>query len=255
MTGSRCSTILHKGEGMNSDLVDKFNSSLLNWAKSAFLEEVRSGFYKAQSLNGLCSRQRVGILREQSAENLQILARVLPLGVWSESPGVDAIRNGLSDDEWKAVESLEAAAVKVYREHWRAGYEHLARQNTAEFREQFRKASKSCIPIVKGIAAKWKCFFTGAGPGEWGLIGERPWGRITVSLTLKRYLDVGYSISICDQQFNSIVFHSAYLGVLGIGGSEWANENAQQVPETLIKAGEFIQWHVGEYEYLIEAIL
>jgi hypothetical protein len=44
-------------------------------------------------------------------------------------------------------------------------------------------------------------------------------------------------------------------GVLGIGPSIWAMERARECPERLRKAGEFIRWHVGEYERILPSVL
>lgn len=225
------------------------------WADRALLLELETDFARARTFDGLIPRQRLGVLRQQSPENLRILARALPLGVWSDSPVAYESRKLLSWEESNALDSLLVASAALRQEHWSASLQRIARGNAPEFRHQFRQGARACNAVIRHIANKWKSSVVTCGAGEWGLLREEPWGTITVSFDLLKYLDLAYSICISDRTRRSLVFHHHYLGVLGIGSSEWSNESAADCPETLNKASEFVQWHVEQYEALVESAL
>ena len=225
------------------------------WAERAFLLELETDFARARTFDGLFPRQRLAVLRQQPPENLRILARALPLGVWSDSPAAYEARKLLLWEERKALDSLLAASATLREDHWYASLRHIERGNVPEFRRQFRQGARACNAVIEQIANKWKTSVVSCEAGEWGLVREEPWGRITVSFDLLKYLDLTYSICLSDRNQHSQVFHHHYLGVLGIGSSEWANESAAQCPETLNNASEFVRWHVEQYEALVERAL
>jgi hypothetical protein len=242
-------------EQANLTLPQKVRKRIQSWAMRTFLVELSTDFSRAQTFTALMSKQRLAIVRAQPQEKLPILASILPLGVWSNHPGVDEVRKRLSAGELAALRGLETASAKLDQGHRSACLELRKKGHTAEFRQQFRKARRACNSVVKEIASKWDYAFASGGAGEWGLIHEKRWGRITVSWMLEPYLDLRYSISLTDLKQERVVFHDAYLSVLGIGPSEWANVNADQCPDTLIKASDFVRWHVDEYETLLEDLL
>ena len=101
---------------------------------------------------------------------------------------------------------------------------------------------------------QWNCVAAGAGPGEWGIVWQRSWGRMTASLNLGRNMSLTYDVSVADNALESIRFHDNYMAVLGIGVGEWAVENADDLAEKLSKAIEFARWHLDEYEALANRI-
>ncbi len=233
----------------------KFNAAVLEWARLGFAEELRTNFERAEQFDNVRNREMLSVLRRQSAEDLGFLAKVLPLGVFRESPDDINNRNRLPSEERQAVEKLRADFDHEYRVHF---YEHtarFARRHDKLIKEQFNIASRKGNAMIKEIASQWEADAVGAARGEWGLILRKDWLKITVSLKLARYMEMGYHVGVSNLTSSErFRFHDSYLGVLGFGMGQWDIETADQFPEKLLRAAEFAMWHVRQYEELLDKI-
>src|SRR6266571_4024507 len=102
---------------------EQFESHLLCWAKTSFAEEVRSEFRRAQKFDAPRTREQLSVVRSQPREALEILARVLPLGVLWGTPAALERCTELSLEERAAVETLKAEYGKLHPTHWAANLE------------------------------------------------------------------------------------------------------------------------------------
>jgi hypothetical protein len=236
-------------------VIEQFNGRVVDWARSAFAEELRTGFRRSQTFDSFRTRRDLAILGERPRKQLELLAWVLPLQLLSNTPEVIERRNRLTAEEKEAVEQLCADYKTDHEEQFPLHVANIARRRDNEIKEQFNAASRKGNQIIKDIASEWKCDSVGAARGEWGLIFVRDGLRMVVSLKLARNMDLAYDLSLSDQTgAHSIRFHDHYLGVLGVSYGSWFVENAGQFPDKLLAASEFAIWHKREYDKIIEQV-
>jgi hypothetical protein len=238
---------------MDEFSIERFEHLVLEWARAAFAEEVRSSFQRAQGFDAFQTQRLLTILRERSQAELQLLARVLPLQVFNLSADCLERRRQLPAEEREVVERFRADLDRDRREHFSQGVAVLDRMNKRETKQEFNVACRQGEQIVKEIAVQRSCVAASAARGEWGLIFEVTDLKIVLCLKLARWMELGYSISINSTApvFRHL-FRSEYLADLGIGGGSWNIPSSNEFPHKLQKACEFALWHLGEYRKLIE---
>ena len=251
-----CITLFHNQMSFAPDRFDpaEFNARVLEWAKRTFLDEVHSGFLRSKTFDADRTVEQLTALRKQPLEHLRILAQVLPLRLISETPDAVERRKQLTPEQAQAVEQLRADYDAEWRKHWARSIDRLASANRIEVQREFKTAAKKGKLELKQIASVWNCEAVTAGPGEWGLICRRKWGRFTVSLNLGRAMTLGYTLSVLANDLHSIRYQDHYLGVLGVGAGEWNVQSAEDLPVKFEKATSFAKWHLEEYEAIIEQL-
>jgi hypothetical protein len=230
---------------MNPLLLMEFNRLVIEWARAQFAEELRTHFQRMQLFDAPRTMELVNVMRSQPAENVEILAQVLPLGVFWEIPEAQQQRIRLPLVARRAVERLRSDYDMVYKKHWGQHVQRIALGNDVRVQREFRLAVRDVNALIRKLGARWNFRAEAAGQGEWGLIREKEWGRSTISLNLDRTLTVFYRISIRDNELRAIRFSDDYLSVLGLGSVGWTVENAGECIGKFIKAGEFALWHLS----------
>jgi hypothetical protein len=192
------------------------------------------------------------VLRMQPPDTLDILARVLPLGVFWERPEALVRRASLPRHERRAVEGFRADYNAYCHDHFAEQVTRVTQADDPKVLERFKTASRKGKEMVEQIADQWACNPAHAGPGEWGLLSQREGLRIAVSLNLGRNMSLSYHISMFDVAGSrTIRFHDDYLSVLGLGTGSWAVRPVDHFPDKLLRTSEFARWHVEEYEKLL----
>jgi len=241
---------------MNPVTSESFSILKLEWARKQFLSELVSDFQRCRTFDSFRSQRQIEVLLDRPREQLVILARVLPLKILSNHPTNNERLSSLSAKEQEAVEALRNDYEKDHTKHFQQHVLNIARKDHPEVKAEFNAATRNGNNLIKEIAARFNCELAGAARGEWGLIFYEQDLRITLSLKLGRNMELEYYLSISDKAFSrSLCFHDRYLGVLGIGSSEWNVETADQFPDKLVKGAEFALWHKNEYEKIISDIL
>lgn len=232
----------------------EFGVPLLAWARDQFTQEVNSDFQRSKQYDGLRVSEHVAVLQKQTPEQLAILSRVLPLGVFWETPDAIKARNQLTIEERQAVEKLRADYKAEHYRNYNQHLEILGREDHPEIKKLFGLAAKEGNGLQEQVGKQWNLVAARAGAGEWGLIGEKSWGRFTVSIHLSRVMTLSYTISIRNGVRETLRFHDHYLGVLGIGGGDWLVESKDEFIEKFFRASEFALWHAGEYEAILNCL-
>jgi len=241
---------------MNDLSKERFDARLLEWARSAFVEELQTNFRRASAFDSPEAQRQLVVLRRQPPEHMPVLARVLPLGVWYDVPNAEQLRSRLTHQELLAVEQLRSEYFhQENHEYMLERVEALRRADSPEVKSQFGAAVRIGNAKVREIASQFGYELATAGPGEWGLICARNWGRFTISLNLKRGMTVGYTLGMSDPRLHRIRFHDNYLLVLGIGYGEWVVESPDYFVGKLLRAVEFANWHLQEYDKLVAQVL
>jgi len=233
----------------------RFDAHLLEWARNVFAEELQSDFCRARAFDSPRTSRQLTALRKQPTEQMQILARVLPLQVFGNTPDRQERRSRLLPVERAAVEKLMADYDDADNECWTASVEAIARAGTKHAKAQFVEAAARGSVVASEIASRWKCELATAGRGEWGFIFNRSWGRFVVSIVLGRLRVVGYTLSMFDAALHSIRFNDHYLGVLGIGAGAWVVDSAAACEKKVLKAADFAYWHLQEYDKIVTEVL
>ncbi len=239
---------------MSDALVQRFSELRLEWARAAFAEELRTDFHRAEAFDSPVSKEALRVLRRQSAQNLQVLANVLPLKVSWETPDAIERRRRLPNEAMKAVETFRADLEREHHEHFCEKLEPLWRANERSVKRSFQASVAIGNRLIMEIGDRWRCGVDGGAPGEWGLIFKRDWGRLTVSMNLSRSMDVRYTIALSDHTFRTIRPWEDYLTTLGIGAGAWVVESQEAFPDKLWRASDFAWWHLNEYEKIIRKI-
>lgn len=196
----------------------------------------------------------MSVLLRRSPEELRLLSRVLPMQVSWRIPDAERRRQSLSIEERVLVEELIADYDKELRRHNDELIKEISRRHRPDVQEQFVIANQTGKAIINSIALDWKYKAVRGGPGEWGLIADRKWGRITISLNLSRTMHFGYHVTIVNERRDSIRNGDDYLVVLGVVGGSWEVKCAHSFSEKIMKVWDFAAWHVGEYEAIIGRI-
>ncbi len=227
----------------------------LEWARAQFAQELQSDFQRSRKFDSPWSKELLLVLRRQSREDLQILAEVLPLNVFTEAPDTLERRSRLPDKAREAVERFRVDYDREYQEHFYEHVKFIGRRDDKQVQRDFRAAARTGNGMVMEIADRWKCGVDGGAPGEWGLIFKRDWGRLTVSLNLSRQMTTSYWISLCDPTFGTIGrWHDDFLKALGVGAGDWIVEGPETFLTKLSMASDFAWWHLNEYEKIIRKI-
>jgi hypothetical protein len=236
---------------MRTVSVQEFDALLLKWARDQFIQELSSDFRRSKQYDGLRAKEQLAVIQNQSPEQLAVLSRVLPLGVFWETPNAIKVRKQLTIEERQPVERLRADYHAEHNRNYNQHMELLRREHHPEIKKLFRSATREGNNLQNKIGKQRNLVVARAGAGEWGFIKEQSWGRVTISINLSRFLTLSYMISIKNNLGETIRFHDHYLGVLGIGGGDWQIDNENEFGIKFIKACEFALWHAGEYEGLI----
>jgi hypothetical protein len=237
---------------------EKVDAAVLAWARSAFEEELRTDFRRAGTFDDPFSQNLIEVFLRRPKAEIQILAEVLPLGVFWETPTSQQKRDLLPTEARQAVERLRRDYDRHCMQHQTERLQRLQRirgKHDEKVEREFKRAVRNGSAAIETIANRWKCQIGRASPGEWGLIQDTNWGRWVVSLNLSRGMVLSYSVSIFDSELLSVRFHDNYLVELGLGSGFWNVENAEVCAEKLLTAMEFARWHVDEYEGLIKDCL
>ncbi len=231
--------------------VETFERSMLKWAKAAFQQEVRTDFQYISLFDSFASKRLLTILRQRSPEELEVLARVLPLQVLRLTPEAERLREELSARERHAVERLRADYDKDHFDHWADYVQVISRMDTKAGKQEFNAACRNGNVIVNEIASQRGWVPATAARGEWGLVLEKDGLRITLSFKLARWMELDYGISIWDKKnVRCVRSRAQYLGDLGIGGC-WNVPGAREFPEKMIDASNFAIWHWHQYEIIL----
>lgn len=233
----------------------EFEIALLDWARNQFAQEVRSGFKRIEQYDGIRAKEHLTVLRKQSPRQLSILSDVLPLEVFWETPDAIQRRKQLANEERQAVEKLRTDYNAERERNFLRNVELLKRGEKREVKELFKLAVKTGNRLHKEVGQQRGWAIARAGPGEWGLIGQQDWGRVTISLNLSRNMNFSYHLGIVNNQSERVRFHDHYLMALGIGAGDWSVDNLDEVQEKFLKASKFAFWHAEEYETIIIHLL
>lgn len=230
---------------------DEFNERIIEWAREQFLQEIHSNFQRTEQYDGPRVKEHLSTLRMQSPQRLVILARVLPLGVFWETPKAINARGQLKSEEQEAVKKLRADYNEERARNWTQNLENLGRGERPDVKEQFAFATREGNRIQNEIAKEWKWRIARAGPGEWGFITDKKWGRITISLNLAKNMSLSYDLGLANSFGQSVRFHDHYLMALGIGAGDWSIERVEEFRGKFLKAAQFALWHAKEYQEII----
>jgi hypothetical protein len=232
-----------------------FGPLLLNWARKQFEQEIHSDFQRTQQYDGQRAKEHLKVLRQQSPKQLAILARVLPLEVFWETPDAIERRNQLAIEEREAVEKLRADYntecrgnfMQKVQKRWHA-------KNDPEIKKQFEEAAEEGKQFHRQVAEQRNLEVATAEPGEWGLIAYKNWGRIVISINLGTGMSMSYRIGLYNFMGEVIRFHDHYLRALGIGSGNWSVENRNMLGEKFLMAVDFAVWHTSQYEEIVNCI-
>jgi hypothetical protein len=233
---------------------DLIQEAVLDWARNAFAHEIREDFARATSFDGMLSQIVVAPLKRFAPQDLNILAEVLPLGVASTGPSSTALRNQLPPEQRKIVEQFQEMTYTVRSERWAEYSQDIQKVTSESAREEARSIVHVATGEIGTIASQWGFKCVKIDRSTWKLTSLKEWGELSVQFDLGSPLRLHYGIFIYDRTGNQVRRHDHYLGLLGIGPSEWAIENARECPDRLRKAGEFIRWHVSEYERILQPV-
>jgi hypothetical protein len=156
-----------------------FDGPRLVWARNQFNQEIQSDFQRTQQFDGSRAKEHLARLRKQSPEQLAILARVLPLGVFWQTPDALERRKLLGVEERAAVGKL----IADYKSEMRGSFQERLqkkrdRRRNLEHKKLIKELVKDGRKIHREIGKQKDLEVATAGPGEWGLIGRRNWGAL-----------------------------------------------------------------------------
>ncbi len=242
---------------MKTVTADEFGKPLLAWARDQFKQEVLSDFQRIQQFDGSRAKMYLDLLRRQSPIQLAILAHVLPLEVLWETPPALERRRKLGVEERAAVEKLWADYKAEHYAHFNSNVQKRRdARHSPEIKQLFRETAKEGSRIHKQIAKEKNLEPATAGPGEWGLIGRRSWGRFVISINLGIVgMSLSYRMAVYNATPDVIRDYDHYLRVLGIGAGNWSVKDKSELNEKFVKAADFALWHANEYDVLINSIL
>jgi len=228
--------------------------TFLEWAKLSFETEVSTNFKRAKTFDGPLSKVVLSALCGFSCEKLHLLARVLPTGVASTGSTGEDLRDRLLSEQKQVVEAFQQAVERV-REAGRQEFsEYVARMRRKETLDEAKRVRKIAIERVKQLAAKWRYTIERIEPAVWSVSSSRSWGRLSVQFDFVSTMELHYAIFVYDCLGTPLRQHDHYLGVLGIGPSVWSTGTTDECGDKIFTAGEFIQWHLIDYDKIMAAL-
>ena len=223
---------------------------------NSFEEELRSGFRNLNRFDDPWNQEISEVLRKRPASQLEILARVLPLGVfWERTSNIEK-RQQLQNEEREVVAQLRIDYDRLCKERFSAQVERVSKSRSCATSEEFRSAIKIGKRKVEEISSQWACEFVTAGEGEWGIVSRRSSVTTTVSLNLGPDFSLRYHIGIFDTiRSRSLRSQDDYFKVLGLGAGGWKIAQLDQVAEKIDQISEFASWHLQEYRRIFRDIV
>ncbi|HEX3627667.1 MAG TPA: hypothetical protein VH280_19845 [Verrucomicrobiae bacterium] len=236
--------------------IQDFDGPALAWARNQFDQEIQSDFQRTRQFDGSRAKEHLALLRRQSPEQLAILARVLPLGVFWQTPDAHEKRSQLSAEERTAVEKL----IADYNSEKYGSFQKLLQKKwdhrrNPEHGKLIKELVKDGRKIHREIGEQKDLELATSGPGEWGLIGRRNWGRFVISINLGGAPSLSYRMGLYNATGDRIRFYDHYLMALGIGAGAWSVRDRSELSEKFLRAVDFATWHANEYEVIINRIL
>jgi hypothetical protein len=240
----------------SDQLIKEIASRTTDWAIDKFEDELRSGFQKIDLFDSPWNEEISRVLKGRPKNELEILAKVLPLGVFWQLPDMIDVRRRLAIREREAVERFRADYDRLCKENFSQQVERVSESRSPLAVRRLKSASPKGRKIVNEIGSEWGWESVSAGAGEWGLVFRG--GRITttVSLNLGRNFSLSYAISLFDTiHSRTLRYQDDYFKVLGLGDGGWqigANDNFRK---KIVQICEFASWHVHEYRRILKDII
>jgi hypothetical protein len=228
--------------------------AFLDWAKRAFQDEVATDFQRAQTFDAYTSNAILRMLKGLSGERLQVLAAALPTSLWVGHPAAESLIGQLPTSDKQATEEFKQAVERLLRENWQEISNLIARKRQPEILAEAQRIKTIGLPIVKEFAAKLGYQAEKIDPEVWRLSASKRWGRISADIGFESPLELTYVIFVYDSKGVPLRQGDHYLGVLGIAPSSWSIANADECRDKVLKACEFVRWHLGEYEEIMDAL-
>jgi len=225
--------------------------SIVEWARDAFAHEVNTGFSRAQTFDGFLSRLVLSAVHDFHEERLRVLSQILPTGAGSSGPTGTKVFNQLSLPEKQVVEEFRRAVQEAKTAKSSEHSDYITKPQQIEVMNEAERIRKMGVLVVKEIAFKWGYENARIEEALWSLSCAKSWGKFSVQFDLETELELRYGIFVYDSAGNRLRWHDHYLGVLGLAPSSWAIKSVDECQDKMLKASEFIHWHVCEYERII----
>lgn len=222
-----------------------------DWARDAFLQEIRTSFSRAQTCDTLMARIMIDVLRELPSDQLQLLSEVLP----NRAGSVEQRMERLGLDGRRAAENYLTVRNRVLD---RRRLDIAKYIRTGVEKETKEEARKICIlaeeTVLPKIAREWGCKMSRVELGAWRLSQATAWGEVSVTFVSQQTLELSYTLQLKSNQVTGLPNHDHYLGRLGIGPSSWWLSSVESCAEKFRAAGDLIRWHIGEYARIMEKL-
>lgn len=150
------------------DLIKIIDDRITACAVEMFKEELRFGFRNLDRSDDPWNQELSGVLKKQSDKQLEILARVLPLGVFWENSNIAKKRLQLEKQEKEAVGQFREDYDRLCKERFSEQVERVSKSKSRRTFERFKFLTEQGKTKVNEISALWGWEAVSAGLGEWG---------------------------------------------------------------------------------------
>jgi hypothetical protein len=230
------------------------SAEFVEWAKAAFEEEIRCGFSRASTFDGILATSVLKAIRAQPRERLSMLSALLPLGAGFHYPGYELKRSQLSQEEALALESYLADLRQIEQDSSVALMHERAACNwfvSAEYRARLKQAKREFARTALALSKELGAELHFCGADERGLVFNWDRGRMHIYLGLTREIEFEYMAGFMSHDGARRLDNCDYLMALGLYRGSWSLTTGQDLLQTLRTGCEFMKWHIGEYQRLI----
>jgi len=228
--------------------------AFLDWAKRSFHQEVIANFERAKSFDGYQSKLALKTLRAFPADKLQLFAHALPISLWASHPSAQDLIGQLSATDKQLAEEFQQAVQRFRQQEWQEFSDQIARKRQPETATEAKEVKAVGLSVVKEFAGRSGYNAEKIDPKVWRLSVVKDWGKIMADLNFESPLELSYAIFVHDPKGVPLRQGDHYLGVLGIAPSSWAISNVGECREKVLKACDFVRWHLSEYVKLMDAL-
>ena len=232
------------------------STEFVEWAKATFEEEIRCGFSRASTFDGIRATSVLKAIQAQPRERLALLGALLPLGVGFHDPRYELKRSQLSQEEAHALESYLADLRQIEQDSGDALMRKWAATNwlfSAEYRARLKQARREFSRTALALSKERGADLHVCGADERGLVFNWDCGRMHIYLGLTRDIEFEYMVGFKSHDWSRRLDGCDYLMALGLCRGSWSLTTGEDLLQRFRTGCEFIKWHIGEYQRLIAA--
>jgi hypothetical protein len=226
---------------------------IVSLAQQEFQKELESDFARVRRFDGFFSKEIVATLLGRADNDLMVLARILPLGVFSEDPISYETRKRLTNEERSILLKFRRDYDTRCAQNSMAGIEHTKKLLSRRISTEFKTLCHLGTILVRTTAKDWGWTLLRGAPGEWGLSRIHKSHRLTICFRLSRAMELSYSVAIAEEEpFRWIRQNDEFLAILGLGIGTYDAGDLDLFRQRFEDASVMGKWHIDEYMRIME---